>query len=247
VAFPTVIAPDTLVRPAPAAASVLQPQTALPGASIPKYVTPLTTFRGRRVRAPSMTTSFVEFPQHVLPPSVYPRAYAEGTWVWGYQVADGPASWPGYTVEAFEGCPGEVTYPPGTAIPGYGPPRDCLVPNADGALGGNPAFGPHLTGPVLPPGAHEAGWKDTVNTLPGVVTRVIARWAPTATPVGAVAPGENRFAFDPTSGPGYVWHCHIVDHEDNEMMRPYAPTRRPSPNSSHISMWPCMFMETRQE
>ncbi|MFW9876806.1 MAG: multicopper oxidase domain-containing protein, partial [Candidatus Thorarchaeota archaeon] len=22
-------------------------------------------------------------------------------------------------------------------------------------------------------------------------------------------------------GPGYVWHCHILDHEDNEMMRPY--------------------------
>jgi len=24
--------------------------------------------------------------------------------------------------------------------------------------------------------------------------------------------------FDPTR-PGYVWHCHIIDHEDNEMMR----------------------------
>ena len=23
-------------------------------------------------------------------------------------------------------------------------------------------------------------------------------------------------------GPGYVWHCHMVDHEDNEMMRPYT-------------------------
>ena len=26
-------------------------------------------------------------------------------------------------------------------------------------------------------------------------------------------------------GPGYVWHCHIVDHEDNEMMRPYIPVK----------------------
>ena len=26
---------------------------------------------------------------------------------------------------------------------------------------------------------------------------------------------------NPANGPGYVWHCHILDHEDNEMMRPY--------------------------
>ncbi|WP_280671597.1 MULTISPECIES: multicopper oxidase domain-containing protein [unclassified Kitasatospora] len=57
------------------------------------------------------------------------------------------------------------------------------------------------------------------------MTRLIARWAPSTTGVDAVAPGENRFPFDPTEGPGYVWHCHIIDHEDNEMMRPYAPTR----------------------
>jgi hypothetical protein len=29
------------------------------------------------------------------------------------------------------------------------------------------------------------------------------------------------FPFDPNGGHGYVWHCHIIDHEDNEMMRPY--------------------------
>jgi len=32
---------------------------------------------------------------------------------------------------------------------------------------------------------------------------------------------DGQYSFDPTSGPGYVWHCHIIDHEDNEMMRPY--------------------------
>ena len=37
-------------------------------------------------------------------------------------------------------------------------------------------------------------------------------------------PGQNKFAFNPTYGPGYVWHCHIIDHEDNEMMRPYIPS-----------------------
>ncbi|MEY9935536.1 spore coat protein A [Catenulispora sp. GP43] len=134
---------------------------------------------------------------------------------------------PGGTFEGqkCDGTLGEVSYGPGTIIPGYGSPRDYLTPNTDGALGGNLAFGPFLSGPVIPPDPNEAGWKDTVNVQPGQVTRVIARWAPTGTPVGAVVPGENRFPFDPTVGPGYVWHCHIIDHEDNEMMRPYAPMR----------------------
>ena len=37
--------------------------------------------------------------------------------------------------------------------------------------------------------------------------------------------GTTQYPFDPTvliNGVGYVWHCHIVDHEDNEMMRPYV-------------------------
>ena len=33
-------------------------------------------------------------------------------------------------------------------------------------------------------------------------------------------PAAANFPFDPNGGHGYVWHCHIVDHEDNEMMRP---------------------------
>jgi spore coat protein A len=52
--------------------------------------------------------------------------------------------------------------------------------------------------------------KDTVIAYPGVVTKVIARFdLPTGTPV---TPGQ-RFH--------YVWHCHILEHEDNEMMRPF--------------------------
>ncbi len=99
-----------LVHPQRAMASVLQPQTPLPGARIPKYVTALPTFSGKRVDAASMTTAFVEFAQQVLPPSMYPDAYSDGTWVWGYQVADRPASWPGCTVEAWEGRPTTVRY-----------------------------------------------------------------------------------------------------------------------------------------
>jgi FtsP/CotA-like multicopper oxidase with cupredoxin domain len=52
----------------------------------------------------------------------------------------------------------------------------------------------------LPPDPWETGFKDTVIAYPGQVTRVKARFQ--------------------TQGQ-FVWHCHIVEHEDNEMMRPY--------------------------
>jgi hypothetical protein len=61
-----------------------------------------------------------------------------------------------------------------------------------------------------------------------MITRILARWAPQEIPTGGVSPGKNRFPFDPTvfpaatdtfTGPGYVWHCHLVGHEDHDMMR----------------------------
>lgn len=127
---------------------------------------------------------------------------------------------------------------PGSAfIPGYGPPNVYFTPNGAGAMGGNPDVGPFLQGAPIPPQPEEAGWKDTVKMLPGQVTRIVARWAPQGTAVGAVSPGQNLYDFDPTgatkisvdargkpaTAPGYTWHCHILDHEDNEMMRPYIP------------------------
>jgi len=57
-----------------------------------------------------------------------------------------------------------------------------------------------------------------------MVTIIRVRFAPLDAPTtgaGVPAPGINLYPFDPTVGPGYVWHCHILDHEDNEMMRPY--------------------------
>jgi len=57
-----------------------------------------------------------------------------------------------------------------------------------------------LVGTADPPLAGERGWKDTVIMYPGEVTRVVARFD---------LPGL------------YVWHCHILEHEDHEMMRPY--------------------------
>lgn len=105
--------------------------------------------------------------------------------------------------------------------PGYGPPLPYNVPNADGAVGGNPAISPYLSSNPEPPDLFESGWKDTARVLPGEVMRILVRVAPTSTPIGSARPGKNSYRFDPTKGPGYVWHCHIIDHEDNEMMRPF--------------------------
>ena len=121
---------------------------------------------------------------------------------------------------------GGVTYPPGTYIPGFGPPRDYNTANGAGALGGNLSFNPFLQGAPIAPDESEGGWKDTIKILPFEVTRIAVRWAPTTTAVNNVQAGTNRFPFDPsTGGPGYVWHCHILDHEDNEMMRSYLVGR----------------------
>ncbi len=63
---------------------------------------------------------------------------------------------------------------------------------------------------LVPP--EEAGWKDTIKAYPDLITRLIVRFAPRT---------GTEFSFDATAAPYYVWHCHILEHEDNEMMRPY--------------------------
>jgi hypothetical protein len=57
-----------------------------------------------------------------------------------------------------------------------------------------------LDSPATPAEPWETGFKDTVIAYPGQVTRIRAQFH---------TPGQ------------FVWHCHIVEHEDNEMMRPY--------------------------
>ena len=120
------------------------------------------------------------------------------------------------TIDPLTGQP----YPGGVFIGAFGPPNNYNITNIDGAVGGNPAVSPYLQGPMKAANPNERGWKDTFIMYPGEVTTVIARWAPTDKP--ASDPVANLwFAFDPSDGHGYVWHCHIIDHEDNEMMRPY--------------------------
>jgi spore coat protein A len=110
-----------------------------------------------------------------------------------------------------------AAYPGGVFIGGYGPPLNYNTGNTR-ALGGNPDITPYLKGKAQPPAAYEAGWKDTVIMYPGQVTKIAVRWAPTDK---AITDPNLTYPFDPNAGGhGYVWHCHIIDHEDNEMMRP---------------------------
>jgi len=74
-------------------------------------------------------------------------------------------------------------------------------------LTGMPVMPAQLTGTPRLPELWETGFKDTVIAYPGEVTRVKA-------------------LFDIEGL--YVWHCHILSHEDNEMMRPFFVGRCPN-------------------
>ncbi len=74
-------------------------------------------------------------------------------------------------------------------------------------------------GPATPPDANEVGWKETVRMNPGEVTTVIMQFnLPTLPPVMG-DPLSPR-----TGGHEYVWHCHILEHEEHDMMRPLVVT-----------------------
>jgi len=111
-----------------------------------------------------------------------------------------------------------LPYAPGVFIPAFGPPLGYAPSTASGGkLGGNPDVTPFLVGVAIPPLAAEAGWKDTAIMRPGEITRIAVRFAPQDVPVGTA----GSFPYNPSALDGYyVWHCHITDHEDNEMMRP---------------------------
>ena len=80
----------------------------------------------------------------------------------------------------------------------------------------------YLIGEPTLPKSNELGWVDTIRTNLGEVTRILIRFAPTCCNSSKVKIGENLFPFDPTKEPGYVWHCHMLSHEDNDMMRPFT-------------------------
>jgi spore coat protein A, manganese oxidase len=73
----------------------------------------------------------------------------------------------------------------------------------------------YFVGRPTKPAANEQCWKDTIQAEAGSVTTIRVRFSPQ---------DVSSYSFNPTIGPGYVWHCHILDHEDNEMMRPFVVT-----------------------
>jgi spore coat protein A len=69
------------------------------------------------------------------------------------------------------------------------------------------------TGPAVPALPNENGRKDTVQANPGEVTRIRARFE---------LPDEGTIVLPPgVANPQYVWHCHILEHEENDMMRAF--------------------------
>ncbi len=119
----------------------------------------------------------------------------------------------------------------GATAPGRYNPNDPNDPanlymglNPTCVLGGNPdpALIPGaLLGAPVAPMPQEIGWKDTVQALPNMVTRILVRFAKADLPANTPTASAG-YDFSPNHGHGYVWHCHIVDHEDNEMMRPFT-------------------------
>ena len=74
-----------------------------------------------------------------------------------------------------------------------------------------------IGGAVRPPELWETGFKDTVIAYPNEITRVQARFD-----------YAGRF----------VWHCHILEHEDNEMMRPYIVLAAPNGDYPPVICYP---------
>ena len=72
----------------------------------------------------------------------------------------------------------------------------------------------NFQGPARGPEPNETGWKETVRMNPGECTTVIMKFdLPTGLPF--TVPVSPR-----TGGNEYVWHCHILEHEEHDMMRP---------------------------
>lgn len=98
----------------------------------------------------------------------------------------------------------------GYAAAHYGP--QPLAPNTGSFP--PPPVAAFLRGAPKAPPANEQGWKDTVIAMPGEVTRIVV-------PFGANAAGSVTAFQASFTGP-YVWHCHILEHEDNDMMQRYV-------------------------
>lgn len=76
---------------------------------------------------------------------------------------------------------------------------------------------PFVDGPPTPPAENERGPKDTVRANPDEITRILVPF----TDIRFSTDNPFRSVDRTRLIRGYVWHCHILEHEDNEMMQRY--------------------------
>lgn len=124
------------------------------------------------------------------------------------------------------------------AASGYDVNQDGMIMEPEVGKGSYPAPSPtpYLIGAaVQPPAANEMGWKDTVVAPPGMVTRIAVPFGEKSLPIPGTDPVEYtpiaaRKVYQPdttTRKPDgrtdndYVWHCHILEHEEKDMMQYY--------------------------
>jgi spore coat protein A, manganese oxidase len=94
------------------------------------------------------------------------------------------------------------------------------VASSDGAIP-PPDVTPFLKGQPWGPEANETGWKDTVKVYPGQLVRIVVPFGGTAAGISAPFTGDPKHGVQRFTGT-YIWHCHILEHEENDMMQPYS-------------------------
>jgi spore coat protein A len=78
-----------------------------------------------------------------------------------------------------------------------------------------------LSGQAIPPDPNEQGWKETVRANPGECVTLLVEHPTTAGLAPAPIPESPRLAaMGINNAHEYVWHCHILEHEEHDMMRP---------------------------
>jgi spore coat protein A len=211
--------PRPVVTPAPPLRQVMQVRVAAGRCAAPTI--PDTLLGGRRADLPSpsrrrfitlnevgvdtpdweLTLNGVGFfeEDHVIPPTETVEVGSVEDWYWVNLTGDThPMHTHLFMHQVIGRVPFDVeAYTEAAVAAGFGGP--------DGLVGGfDPR--PFATGPMSPPRRAERGYKDTTKANPGQFTIIRGRFD---LPAG-VAPPQD-----------YVYHCHIVEHEDNEMMRPF--------------------------
>jgi spore coat protein A len=68
-----------------------------------------------------------------------------------------------------------------------------------------------LLGPLQAPALWERGWKETVVCPPGMITKIVTK----------ISAKPEWVANQPDGLAHYVWHCHILEHEEHDMMRQF--------------------------